>query len=288
MSQSEPSFPPIVRSVFHPSDFGTASELAFAHALAIAVLRKAPLAILHSGQEHIGEDEWTRFPAVRATLERWGLLAEGSERMDVEARLGVRVQKIDSPRRNPLAAILDYLAKRPTDLMVLATGRRGGLPAWLRRSVAERAARRSQTITLFVPEGVRGFVSPTDGGLHLRRILLPIDGESSPELALRAAVNAARTMSDEAGCFEILQVGDVTGPELTLPSDLPWRLEHTRRSGEVVDEILAAAESGPADLVVMTTRGHDELLDLLEGSTTEQVLRRAPCPVLAIPATEPL
>jgi nucleotide-binding universal stress UspA family protein len=95
-------------------------------------------------------------------------------------------------------------------------------------------------------------------------------------------------MSDEAGCFEILQVGDVTGPELTLPSDLPWRLEHTRRSGEVVDEILAAAESGPADLVVMTTRGHDELLDLLEGSTTEQVLRRAPCPVLAIPATEPL
>jgi hypothetical protein len=126
MSQSEPSFPPIVRSVFHPSDFGTASELAFAHALAIAVLRKAPLAILHSGQEHIGEDEWTRFPAVRATLERWGLLAEGSERMDVEARLGVRVQKIDSPRRNPLAAILDYLAKRPTDLMVLATGRRGG------------------------------------------------------------------------------------------------------------------------------------------------------------------
>ena len=75
------------------------------------------------------------------------------------------------------------------------------------------------------------------------------------------------------------------GPELSLPSDLPWRLEHTRRSGDVVDEIVAAAEVGPADLVVMTTKGHDEVLDLLEGSTTEQVLRRAPCPVVAIPET---
>ena len=92
-------------------------------------------------------------------------------------------------------------------------------------------------------------------------------------------------MTSDAGCIEILHVGDVAGPELSLPPDLPWQLEHTRRSGDIVDEIVAAAEAGPADLVVMTTRGHDEILDLLEGSTTEQVLHRAPCPVIAIPET---
>lgn len=32
--------------------------------------------------------------------------------------------------------------------------------------------------------------------------------------------------------------------------------------------------------------GADGLLDALRGTTTEQVIRRAPCPVLAVPADE--
>jgi len=32
----------------------------------------------------------------------------------------------------------------------------------------------------------------------------------------------------------------------------------------------------------MPTAGHQGFLDALRGSTTEQVLRKAPCPVLAI------
>ena len=37
---------PFVKSIFHPSDFSEASELAFAHALAIALLRKTQLVIM--------------------------------------------------------------------------------------------------------------------------------------------------------------------------------------------------------------------------------------------------
>ncbi|HEY3719491.1 MAG TPA: universal stress protein, partial [Roseiarcus sp.] len=40
----------------------------------------------------------------------------------------------------------------------------------------------------------------------------------------------------------------------------------------------------PADLIVMPTAGHVGYLDALRGSTTERVLRQAPCPVLAMPA----
>ena len=36
-----------VESVFHPSDFSEASEVAFAHALKIALVAKAKLTVLH-------------------------------------------------------------------------------------------------------------------------------------------------------------------------------------------------------------------------------------------------
>ena len=41
---------------------------------------------------------------------------------------------------------------------------------------------------------------------------------------------------------------------------------------------------GAADLIVMATEGHQGFLDAIRGSTTERVLRQAPCPVLAVPA----
>ena len=46
-----------------------------------------------------------------------------------------------------------------------------------------------------------------------------------------------------------------------------------------------AAELIP-DLICMTTAGHQGLLDALRGSTTQRVLRAAPCPVLTITAEE--
>jgi nucleotide-binding universal stress UspA family protein len=38
------------------------------------------------------------------------------------------------------------------------------------------------------------------------------------------------------------------------------------------------------DLIAMPTMGHQHILDAVRGSTTERVLRQAPCPVLAISA----
>jgi nucleotide-binding universal stress UspA family protein len=39
-----------------------------------------------------------------------------------------------------------------------------------------------------------------------------------------------------------------------------------------------------ANLIAMPTAGHHGFLDAVRGSTTERVLRHAPCPVLAVPA----
>ena len=67
---------PFVQTIVHPTDFSAASESAFAHALAVALLRRGSLTILHVGSE--SETDWSRFPGVRAMLARWGLLAPGS------------------------------------------------------------------------------------------------------------------------------------------------------------------------------------------------------------------
>ena len=46
---------------------------------------------------------------------------------------------------------------------------------------------------------------------------------------------------------------------------------------------LAQPRDWDADLIAMTTAGHQGFLDALRGSTSERVLRHAPCPVLVVP-----
>jgi len=48
-------------------------------------------------------------------------------------------------------------------------------------------------------------------------------------------------------------------------------------------EIVRLAEERQADLIVMATHGRGFISHAVMGSTTERVLRRAPCPVLVVP-----
>ena len=56
------------------------------------------------------------------------------------------------------------------------------------------------------------------------------------------------------------------------------------RMGQPAREIVRRARDGGFDLLVMGTRGANAASRLLFGSTTSAVLRRAPIPMLAIPA----
>jgi nucleotide-binding universal stress UspA family protein len=53
--------------------------------------------------------------------------------------------------------------------------------------------------------------------------------------------------------------------------------------GEPAAEIVALAEREHADLIVLGTHGRSGLAHVLLGSVAERVLRRARCPVLAVP-----
>jgi nucleotide-binding universal stress UspA family protein len=274
-----------IRSVLHPTDFSESSRLAFAHALRMALSGKTRMYVLHADPEASDDPDWSMFPAVRRTLADWGLLAEGSSSRAVFEDLGVRLAKIRVHDRDAVRGILRFLDEHPSDILVLATHGRDGLPRWLHGSVAEPVARGARTDTLFIPQATRGFVAPENGAVTLRRILLPVDRRPWPGHALAAAARMTRLLADGPVALEVLYVGAAADmPSLQIDQAAWSTVERTVRSGEVVAQILATAEQGAADLIVTATEGHQGFLDAIRGSTTERVLRQAPCPLLAVPA----
>jgi nucleotide-binding universal stress UspA family protein len=271
--------------IFHPSDFSPPSEVAFAHALKIALQSKAKLDLMHVERSLRPEQPyWLDFPMVRATLARWGVLPEGIRRQEV-AKTGLRVRKILKSSVNPVETMLHHFQRFPPDMIVLATHQRGGLARWLRNAVAEPLARRSGAMTLFVPRTGRGFVSLENGTVTLKRILIPIDHVPRPQTALRRAFLLARGLDCAAGEFRLIHVGKPgTAPKIALTEEGGWSYEIIIRQGDVVNQILEEEAHWRPDLMVLATQGHMDFLDALRGSTTERVLRGAHCPVLAIPA----
>jgi nucleotide-binding universal stress UspA family protein len=274
-----------IRSILHATDFTVSSELAFAHALKIALAGKTKLYLLHADPDTGEEVDWSAFPGVRRTLARWGVLPEGSPMSDVGDKLGIHLAKVSAPDRDAVRAIVRFVNDHKADLIVLATHGREGMPRWLRGSVAEPAAREADTPTLFLPPGTRGFVDPENGALRLRTVLIPFDHRPRPYAAVREGARLCRTLSLSDIALHLVYVGEQGDmPALEFESAIPFEVTREARSGEVVDEILAAAAACQADLIAMATAGHQGFLDALRGSTTERVLRHAPCPVLAVPA----
>jgi len=147
--------------------------------------------------------------------------------------------------------------------------------------------------------------------LPLRTILHPTDFSERSEFALRLACALARDYSARLIVLHTVTIPTAVFGEGVVPPDIDayqeemseklQRLEvpvadvdveRRLRRGDPVAEILRLAEDGACDLIVMGTHGRTGLGRLLMGSVAEQVVRRAPCPVLTVktplPETAPL
>jgi universal stress protein A len=60
------------------------------------------------------------------------------------------------------------------------------------------------------------------------------------------------------------------------------RVQNVLAEGVVFDEVLRAARRFRCDLIVLATHGRTGLKHVLLGSVAENVVRRAPCPVLIV------
>lgn len=57
--------------------------------------------------------------------------------------------------------------------------------------------------------------------------------------------------------------------------------------GEIVSEIITAAEETKAEMIIMGTQGDSKIENLFFGSNTSAVIERASCPVLSVPFSAP-
>jgi nucleotide-binding universal stress UspA family protein len=271
-----------VESIFHPSDFSEASEVAFAHALKIALVARANLTVLHVAASPSAE--WQDFPGVRAMLERWNVIPGGSPKSAV-GRLGIEVHKVIAPSNDPVKACLSFLEEHSEDLIVLAVRQHEGPLRWLEKSVGKPIARGAGQMTLFIPHGVEGFVSRHDGSISLRNILIPVASKPRPQPSVEAAARLIRKLQLPAGVVTLLHAGPAAEmPSVKHPEDTDWTWNRMAKVGEPADIILQTATELRADLIVMTTDGPDGFLDGLRGTTSERVLRKARCPVTNLPA----
>jgi len=143
--------------------------------------------------------------------------------------------------------------------------------------------------------------------LSIQTILHPTDFSDNSRLAFQTACSLARDHGARLIVFHVkpalmrdppwnplvaAEAQEMQGMTFTWPqpSDPDLRVEHRVAEGEAAVEIIRLAQTLKCELIVMATHGRTGLARLLAGSVAEEVLRKAPCPVLAVripPPTPP-
>jgi nucleotide-binding universal stress UspA family protein len=143
--------------------------------------------------------------------------------------------------------------------------------------------------------------------LEWKKILCPVDFSDASRSALQVASELARRFDGEVTVFHAYPLPGYTLPEGTvLPASgmlqemaeqtdallARWKAEAVadgaprvstgKAVGEPASEIVAAAEDGKFDAIVVGTHGRTGLAHVLLGSVAERVVRRAPMPVVTV------
>lgn len=142
--------------------------------------------------------------------------------------------------------------------------------------------------------------------LRIQSILVPLDFSSPSKKALEYALAVARKFKakltllnvvepmstpDFAASFPLVIENDRLMASAKIKLELAMRACAVPRSmveqilvvfGRSFHEITEAACKHKADLIIISTHGYTGLKHALLGSTTERVVRHAPCPVLVV------
>lgn len=200
----------------------------------------------------------------------------------------------------PAREILDRTKEGEIDLVVLGTHGRGGVEHMLLGSVAEKVLRKAPCPVLIVPPAA----DPNSDALF-SRILCPVDGSPASAEAITFALSLARETDGRLMLLTVVEPVPVAGEFGALDADeyqrlgevhartilnaaVPaeardWgRIDERIAVGKASERILDTARTERADVIVMGVRGRGAIDLLAFGSTTNDVVRRATCPVLAV------
>jgi nucleotide-binding universal stress UspA family protein len=200
----------------------------------------------------------------------------------------------------PANRIVERSRALPADLIVIGTHGIGGFDHLVLGSVTEKVLRKATCPVLTVPPHAR-----MTSRLPFKRLLCPIDFSESSLAALQFAFSLAQEGDAELTVLHVFDTGDepLTDRPINVPEyrrqlehDLTvelgalvpdsvrtWCQPSTRTArGKAYREILGIATEESCDLIVMGVQGRNALDLMLFGSTTNQVVRRATCPVLTL------
>ncbi len=273
-----------INKVFLPTNFTQASYKAFIHALKLTVMARANLTLFHVVSKG-GDVEWSDFPSVSDVLDKWNINLDDEQLADDDDDDDrFNIKKMLVKKDDPVEACRDYFLKESADLVVMSThrGKRGH--HWLGKQVAKPIAKASGELTLFVPVGIKGFVSADNASLSLKKILIPIDLSPRPQKAVDTAINITNILGVKNITFYIYHCGKPSdSPVVSTLEKEGWNWEYISSEGDPATEIIKTANDISADLIVMTTRGKHGFLDAFRGHTSERVLHETNCPLAIIP-----
>jgi nucleotide-binding universal stress UspA family protein len=293
-----------IKKVLYPTDFSRCAGHALPHTLHLANTYGAELHLLHALVLHEADPSNLshRLPDME---ELYLVLEEHAETqmktaIEEHGRAGFTIKSAQVRAISAAGAILDYATENEIDLVVMGTHGRRGLRRLLLGSVAEEVVRLAPCPVLTVPEGEVG-ASPG----QIERIVVPVDFSEHAKLALAYAVQLADAYGAQLHLLHV--VDEVIYPDF-YPPVIPsggslteelrdQSLERMRgllsgfegadaavhvRAGRAAPEIADFAEGQSADLVVIASHGLTGISHVLLGSVTEQLIRRAPCPVFTV------
>lgn len=132
-------------------------------------------------------------------------------------------------------------------------------------------------------------------------VLLGTDFSDSSELALRCASAQAQAVDGGLLIVYVIPISIADGEGMlhagveaedrvlvqqrlqqVVPDGFDGPVEHLLEEGDPAEVLVRLATERKVELIVLGTHGRTGLARLLMGSVAEQVVRRAPCPVLTV------
>lgn len=182
----------------------------------------------------------------------------------------------------PPSALTELARPERADLMIMGTHGHAGLDRLVTGSVAEIVLRRALIPVLVVPEKT----TVAGGG----RVLAPWNGRPYATRALRWARELARGLGSMLDVLYVdedrhpIERDEALGRRLlaALGTGSDWMLH--KRAGDARARIVAEANSGRYEVVVLSSHRRAFAADYVFGGTVERLLRHSRVPVLAVPS----
>ena len=298
-----------LRRILCPVDFSDASHHAVEHALALARWYGARVTALHVSYQAEERDvslSGTGHASERPEVQR--LIEELAQAFGAGHGMGVGVDPFVRAG-DPVGQILESAVTLSADLIVMGTHGSGGFEHLVLGSVAEKVLRKARCPVFTVPPKARA-----TSVLPFKRLLCGVDFSPSSDLALQFAFSLAQQSQAELTLVHVLE-WPWHEPPAPVFEDLPyeqavqlaafrqqreqqamdrltalipdavrdWCLPETQVAhGKPYVEMLRVAAACQADLIVLGVQGRHAFDLALLGSTTNQLVRQATCPVLTV------